>query len=89
MPYIKQNWRKEIDDYIDEISCNIDIENPGVLNYVISKLIYKSLNKNGQVNYEKYNKVIGVIECSKLEIYRRLVSEYENEKIKENGDVFL
>jgi hypothetical protein len=31
--------------------------------------------------------LISEVECAKLEFYRRVVSPYEDEKIKENGDV--
>ena len=32
--------------------------------------------------------VRGVVECVKLEFYRRAVAAYEDEKCKENGDVY-
>ena len=60
-------------------------ENPGILNYIITKVCIWWLGDNP--NYEKYNAAIGVLECAKLELYRRKVSPYEDEKIKENGDV--
>jgi hypothetical protein len=31
--------------------------------------------------------LIGMLECAKLELYRRSVANYEDEKILENGDV--
>jgi hypothetical protein len=34
-----------------------------------------------------YNDAIGALEGAKLELYRRYVSAYEDDKIKENGDV--
>ena len=59
--------------------------NPGTLNYIITRLVHWWLGDNP--NYEKYNAAIGVLECAKLELYRRKVSPYEDEKINENGDV--
>ena len=38
---------------------------------------------------DELNAAIGVLECAKLELYRRVVAMYEDGKIKENGDVFL
>ena len=59
--------------------------NPGTLNYIITKVVHWYLGDNP--NYERYNAAIGVLECAKLELYRRKVSPYEDEKINENGDV--
>ena len=38
--------------------------------------------------YQIYNDIIGALECCKQEFYRRKIEEYENLKVKENGDVF-
>ncbi len=40
------------------------------------------------VSYTTYNEVVGVLECVKQEIYRRVIGPYENEKKHANGDVF-
>ena len=32
--------------------------------------------------------LIGVLECAKLELYRRVAAPYEDDKIDENGDVY-
>lgn len=39
-------------------------------------------------SYERYNAAIGALECAKLELYRRLVAPYEDQKCAENGDVY-
>jgi len=39
-------------------------------------------------SYSDYNALVGVLECAKLEFYRRAVAAYEDKKIKENGDVY-
>jgi len=31
---------------------------------------------------------VGVLECAKLELYRRIAAPYEDEKIVETGDVY-
>jgi hypothetical protein len=37
---------------------------------------------------QTHHNVVGVLECCKLELYRRLVSKYEDIKILLNGDVY-
>jgi len=58
----------------------------GELNYVISKLIYLWCRQEN--SYKKLNDAIGVLECAKQEVYRRMVIPYEEQKRKENGEVF-
>ena len=61
--------------------------NPGELNYLISKICRDYLEEHGPADYELYNSVIGVLECAKQELYRRVIAGYENEKWAENGDI--
>lgn len=56
----------------------------GELNYIITKLLLAT----DPYNYNDYNTLIGVLECCKLEFYRRAVAVYEDTKIKKNGDVY-
>lgn len=86
MPYIKQGKREEINPDIDNLSKHIN--HVGDLNYTITKLCRAYLKHATTSNYQGYNDIIGVLECAKLEFYRRAVSIYEDEKIKENGDVY-
>ena len=37
--------------------------------------------------YSKINAIIGILECIKLELYRRVAAPYEDVKAAENGDV--
>ena len=90
MPYIEQERRKELD--LDPW----DARTPGELNYVItiivSRYIYCKLHCYGKqtdkLNYALLNEVVGVLESTKLEFYRRMVMPYETEKEKINGDVY-
>ena len=59
---------------------------PGTLNYIITKMALWYLGKNP--NYERYNAAIGALECAKQELYRRQIAPYEDDKCKENGDVY-
>lgn len=60
----------------------------GELNYVITSTILRWLEGvNTDRSYSDLNEVIGVLECAKLELYRRLLVKYEKAKIQENGDL--
>ena len=37
--------------------------------------------------YHWYNRMIGMLECCKLEMYRNVIGPYESSKAHENGDV--
>ena len=90
MPYIDPDRRKELD--LDPW----DARTPGELSYVItiivSRYIYCKLHYCGKqtdkLNYALLNEVVGVLESTKLEFYRRMVMPYETEKEKINGDVY-
>jgi len=81
MPYIKTERRLAIDD-------GAIPKNAGELNYALTKIAHKYLVTGTKINYQRFNDIVGALESCKLEIYRRLVAEYENKKIIENGDVF-
>ena len=59
--------------------------NAGVLNYAIHQLINEYFEQNNR-NYQTINDVVGVLECAKMELYRRMGAEYEEIKILQNGD---
>lgn len=61
--------------------------NAGQLNYKITQEIWEYIRDMGQ-SYTTYNDVIGVLECAKLELYRRMIGPYEDKKKEENGDVY-
>jgi len=66
---------------------NGTIENPGDLNFVLTKVCLEYL-ENKTESYQSYNDIVGALECCKLEMYRRAVSPYEDAKIAANGDVY-
>ena len=93
MPYIEPRLRELINKELEELINKVKTEGlaepeerDGIINYITCMLIKKVYGKN--LNYKDYNAIIGVLECIKQEIYRRLVAPYEDEKIKENTDVF-
>jgi len=80
MPYIIQKARQELAD-----GCKPD--NLSELNYAITLLVKDYLDRQGH-RYMHYAGVIGVLETIILELYRRVVAPYEDEKKEENGDVY-
>ena len=87
MPYITDENRNPLDVAIDALA--VTAETAGDLNYAISTLLWKwlQLSPDG-VTYSNINTIIGVLECSKQEFYRRVAIPYEDHKIDSNGDVF-
>ena len=85
MPYIKQLRRLQLDTVAIEDS-KFEINNPGELNYVITRLIDNYHSRRG--DYQSVNDVVGALEGAKLEFYRRVAAPYEDQKAMENGDVY-
>jgi hypothetical protein len=79
MPYITAEQRQKL----DEGALPADA---GELNYTLTKLIHRYLDAKGQ-RYATYNEIMGVLSCVAQEFYRRWATPYEDQKIRENGDV--
>lgn len=94
MPYISQELRERLDPLIEELSSKIGnlcepkdkptSEPDGMLNYVFTRLLHDLPRRN----YTWLERAIGILECCKLELYRREVAPYEDMKAAENGDVY-
>lgn len=89
MPYIDKEARDDFAAVVDFKNLGRMIGNAGELNYVISSIVASYLESHDAINYAAINEVVGVIECAKLEMYRRIAVPYENIKIEDNGDVYL
>ncbi len=93
MPYIKKNERKKYEKAIEEITLQLNLQGTngfypvGDLNYIITTILTKTLDRQG-IRYQTLNAIIGALECSKLELYRRMISPYEDTKVETNGDVY-
>ena len=92
MPYVDQYYKTLVDFAIENIVRQIEDFVPenkrsGVANYVITQMTNKLYN-SPESGYNEYNNAIGVLECAKLELYRRVVSPYEDKKKEGNGDVY-
>lgn len=84
MPYINRKDRQMLDALVNNFMRYGKIH--GRLNYFIYKLTKEAIRVNGE-SYGSYKEIIGELECAKLEIYRRMISKYEDKKIEENGDI--
>jgi hypothetical protein len=86
MPYITQVERAKVDTIVSFNDIKDASLTVGQLNYIITKILHNYLDQSGK-NYTNMNNVIGVLECAKLELYRRQLAPYEDLKIQLNGDV--
>lgn len=89
MPYIKKTDRSRILVEVPMLGKIVDfqsIDNAGELNYTFTIIAKEYLQRKG-LKYQHINDIIGALEGAKLELYRRVAASYEDEKIKQNGDV--
>lgn len=84
MPYIKEEERDSWDEIVSSMNLDPAYVSIGELNYLITKILISYSPEK----YADYNALVGMLECCKLEFYRRAVAAYEEEKMKENGDVY-
>jgi hypothetical protein len=87
MPYIKPDDKAYPPSHASNMWVTDKDSAPGELNWKIAVLVDGYLRTYG-VDYQRLNDVVGALECNKLEIYRRLAAPYEDQKIRDNGDVF-
>jgi hypothetical protein len=87
MPYIESQDRSKFS--LDTLLGNINHNGitPGELNYLVTRLAMAYIDHKG-LNYTHINDVLGALEGSKQEFYRRVAVDYERKKIVENGDVY-
>ena len=80
MPYILHDDRESIEAGAEPITV-------GDVNFKITNVCTRYLRANGE-SYQTINDLIGVLECAKLELYRRVAAPYEDDKCSVNGDVY-
>jgi len=87
MPYISRAERDELDPLLEPLIKALrraPVERlDGRLNYVIYKMLVNLYSER----YFDYNRAMGVLTCVAHEFYRRRVAPYEDEKIRESGDI--
>ena len=91
MPYIKEvdrtYYAEEINSLVDKfVPMNEDLVK-GHLNYVIFSVINGILKGKGMTYARAQDLIGGTLTCCQLELYRRLMSPYEDKKCEENTDV--
>ncbi len=80
MPYIVPQRR-------ETISHDWPAETAGELNYVLTMTVLRYLETKGK-SYQAINDIVGALVGCKDEFTRRVVRPYEDQKIKQNGDVY-
>ena len=81
MPYVMESRRYTLD--------NGGLpENPGDLNYLITKLVVAYMRHKG-LSYQTINDIVGALEGAKLEFYEQVARPYEDKKRLENGCVYF
>lgn len=85
MPYVSREAR-------DRLNGGEAPRDAGELNYAVTRIVDAYLSTvaeaDDRLRYAHLNEAIGVLECAKLELYRRVAAPYEDVKIAENGDVY-
>ena len=87
MPYISKDLRdkldKDVESLIDKLNSEPEDVQDGELNYVVSRLLHGIY----PLRYRHINRAVGVLECAKLEFYRKIAGPYEETAIEKNGDI--
>lgn len=90
IPYIDKGCRKLIDPDLDPLiqtlkhRTKIGKERTGEVVYCIYKILVEVY---GLGNFEVRSNALKALDSASKEYYRRIMTPYENEKIKQNGDV--
>ena len=90
MPYIKEDDRLHYAVDLAALIARFQ-ENGcsgGDFNYLVTNLLLVMIGPKESWNYSKLSFAVGQLTCIQLEFYRRVVEQYEGEKIAENGDVY-
>lgn len=92
MPYVVTNKRQKLDPIIDDLKralFELEADDPtnnteGNVNYFVSTLLSHIYTGS----YDSVNRAVGMLECIKLEYYRKAAAPYEDQKEFENGPVY-
>ena len=94
MPYITQEKRAQIDPVLEalrHVLVELELDDPegnlteGNLNYAITTLLMTFYGDRNSTRYAQINAAIGMMECCKLELYRKVAGPYEDQKEHDNG----
>jgi len=81
MPYIDPMRRVKLIEFKEPPQDSTE------LTFLFCYLINNYMKFKGE-KAKHYIDVMGSLETTKSEVYRRLIAPYEDKKIKQNGDVF-
>jgi len=84
VPYIEESER---DRFAGVNTFGYACNKAGELDYVITRIIQGYMKKNG-VSFATFAVIAGVLVLVLFEFVRRVVNDYEDMKIKDNGDVY-
>ena len=80
MPYIDEDRKRELELTGHTVTS-------GDLTYALTVVALAHLEGKPDVRYADLAEVLGCFDSASKEFYRRIVAPYENQKIKDNGDV--
>jgi hypothetical protein len=86
MPYITPDARAFYEPELTRLGTRVHGDVIGGLTYVLTKLLLAWVGESP--TYARYALVVGAIETAKMELYRKAVALYEDQKCAENGEVF-
>jgi hypothetical protein len=82
MPYVTKDKRPDLDKVVEEMAEARVVAN-GDLNYIL----FAYCKRHVTPSYNNYKNFLGELNEAAEEIRRRLLADYEDKKIIENGDV--
>ena len=85
MPYVTKERRDALTRTL--LPLPDTAKTAGELNYMITTLLIKYWEEHGHI-YKTINDISGACTEALAEFRRRIVGKYEDQKIKENGDVY-
>ena len=83
MPYIKSDERTALDPIVRQLGEWCPADKPGKLVYVLYSYFLHYVPRC----FFSFCVFFGAMVLTLFEVYRRIVSKYENDKVRENGDV--
>ena len=86
MPYITKQEKADLKPLLDQIKFS----GPGTLTYGVSILMINYLNTTSphMLTFTALNSAIGAVERATDEFKRRILGPYEQQKMRENGDIY-
>ena len=86
MPYITKQEKAELKPLLDQIK----LASAGTLTYAVSILMINYLKNTSphMLTFSALNACIGAVERATDEFKRRILDPYEQQKIRDNGDIY-